>query len=458
VDHTGAGARVTSIDTPLDISKLIDELAAQGLEYVRVAFGDLHGVARGKDIPLEAFGQAVAHRLGCAEAILTTGLGHDVAAAAETGFRDVAIRPDVGTLVRLPWDPAVAWCLSDYEDSTDGSESPLCPRTALRRMCRAYAQLGLTPIVGPELEFYVCDPLTYTSYAGRASAVYTVGDAADPGGLLREMTSTARGLGLLPVSTSHEFGRGQYEVSLDHTEALDAADRTFRFKAAMKDVAARHGLLATFMAKLHSHDESSGFHIHVSLDGAAGNVFHDAGVPGGLSATARSFAAGVLAHAPALIAFLSPTVNGYRRLRAGGLVPTRANWGYDNRLALLRVPTDRGRGTRLELRGADGTANPYLALAGSLAAGLDGLRRGLELGPDVVGDPNASDGSHGGEILPQSLGEALLALERDEVLRSALGERLCRAFIELKRRELERWSAHLSAVTEWEREEYAPLL
>jgi glutamine synthetase len=457
-DASADGGADTSADGRPDTSALVSKLAAQGVEYVRVAFVDLHGVARGKDIPLEELPRAVGHGLACAEAILTTGLRHNVVAGSQRGFPDVVIRPDVSTLVRLPWDPVVAWCLSDYEDRTTLGDFPLDARAALRRTCRAYSELGLTPLVGPELEFYVCDPATYASYPGRGSAVYTVGDAADPRRLLREMTSAARALGLLPIAASQEFGRGQYEINLRHTDALDAADRTFRFKAAMKDVAARHGLLATFMAKPHTDDEGSGFHLHISLAGPAGNLFADPADADGLSMTARSFAAGVLAHAPALTAILTPTVNGYRRLQAGGLAPRRANWGHDNRLALLRFPAERGPGTRLEVRGADGTANPYLALAALLAAGLDGLRHELELGPDVIGDPNAPGALHRGPPLPGSLDEALSALGADEIVRACLGEELWLAFARLKQDELERWSAHLSAVTDWERAEYAPLL
>jgi glutamine synthetase len=222
----------------------------------------------------------------------------------------------------------------------------------------------------------------------------------------------------------------------------------------VKDVAAMHGLLATFMGQLRDDDEGSGLHLHVSCtreDGA--NAFADAG--GGLNATGRQFAAGVLAHLPALTAILNPTVNAYRRFIVESLAPTHVNWGADNKLAAVRVPLEGGEATRLELRTGDGTANIHLAIAAVIAAGTDGLQRGLELGEPVHGNPYELGEERLGVALPATLDAALDALAADRVLWDALGAELCETYTQIKRFELERWHAELARVTQWERDEYA---
>jgi glutamine synthetase len=182
------------------------------------------------------------------------------------------------------------------------------------------------------------------------------------------------------------------------------------------------------------------------------NAFADPSSSDGLSVIARQFVAGLLAHAPALMAFHNPTVNAYKRMTVESLAPTNVNWGYDNRLALVRIPAERGSATRVEMRVGDGAANPYLATAAVLYAGLDGMRRELEPPEDVAGNPYELDPDRMGPELPASLDEALAALEADEVLTAAMGEQLVAMFLDIKRYELARWKAH---VTEWEFREYA---
>jgi glutamine synthetase len=247
------------------------------------------------------------------------------------------------------------------------------------------------------------------------------------------------------VAAAHEYGRAQFEISLRHSAALDSADRAFRFKAMVKEMAARDGLLATFMGKPFNDDEGSGFHLHVSLVDASGeNAGFDDSSSDGLAPLMRHFIAGVLEHGPALMAFFNPTVNAYRRIDPQALVPTRVSWGHDRRMSLVRVPKERGAATRMEIRLGDGTANPYLAYAAALAAGLDGIERGLELPDEIQGRP-----------LPLSLAEALAALKADPVITSAMGPKLVETFELLKTAELERFRAW---VTDWEFAEYSPRL
>lgn len=432
------------------------ELIAGGVHVVRVSYPDLHGICRGKDFPVGYFEHLLEDGAAHCEAIMTVDLRHNVTSGFQHGFQDIVARPDPDTLVRIPWEPAVAWCLADLYRQ-DGSAYGVDPRGALRRAVEGFGELGLAPVVGPELEFYLCvpdpdAPNGYRRYVNNDSHVYTVGAVADPLGVLYEMLTACADLELGAFAANHEFGRSQFEINLTHSDAIDAADRAFRFKDSIKQIAQRHGLLATFIGKPWNDDEGSGFHLHLSLRGEDGqNRLADPAGPEGLSRVARQFLAGLLEHGPALMAFFNPTTNAYRRIHPEALVPTLVSWGHDNRLCMVRVPRERGKATRLELRVGDGAANPYLATAAALHAGLDGIRRELEP-PEpftnlIYEDPRAERATP----LPTTFPEALDALAADRLLREAMGEELVSVFLEIKGVELDRarkW------VTDWEFREY----
>ncbi|HLY50467.1 MAG TPA: glutamine synthetase family protein [Solirubrobacteraceae bacterium] len=448
----GVGGRLVE-----DLSDLPD----LGIRVVRLQYPDLHGICRGKDIPAGWFAHAAQDGIAFVEAIMTVDLRHNVVAGFEHGFPDIVARPDLDTLVRLPWEPDVAACIVDLEDPDSGEPYAVDSRGALKRVLSGFAGLGLSPVVGPELEFYLCEPdpsspTGYRPYAGQDSGVYTVGGGADPKGTLSRMLDASVQLGLGAIAAAHEYGRSQYEINLRHSPALDAADRAFRFKSLVKELAARDGLLATFMGKPFNGDEGSGFHLHVSLADADGvNVCGAPGEPHGLAAAARHFIGGVLAHGPATMVFFNPTVNAYRRLNAEALVPTRVCWGHDHRMSLLRVPKERGAAARLEVRLGDGTANPYLAATVALAAGLDGIRRGLEPPEPVEGMLYELPEDQQGEPLPGSFHDALIALKNDPVIVEAVGEKLVDTFETIKMAEFERFRTW---VTDWEFAEYSPRL
>jgi glutamine synthetase len=438
----------------------LKDLEARGVRTVRVTYPDLHGISRGKDYPLSHFPHVVADGGAYCEAIMTVDLRHNVVAGPEHGFQDILARPDLETLVPVPWEPDTAWCLADLL-RMDGSPYGVDPRATVRRAVEAYAELGLTPVVGPELEFYLCaaDPdetVGYRRYVDNPSHVYTVGQVADPRGILTEMLHACVDMGLGAIAANHEYGRSQFEINLIHGPALAAADRAFRFKSVVKDMAAREGLLATFIGKPWNDDEGSGFHLHTSLRRPDGtNALVDADDDEGLSSLCRRFVAGLIEHGPALMAFLNPTTNAYRRINPEALVPTCCNWGHDNRFVLARVPGERGKACRVELRLGDGAANPYLASAATLFAGLDGIRRELEPPEPLAGLIYELPEEQLGTPLPTRLNEALEALEADAGLVDAMGAELTATFLENKRYELER--ARM-AVTDWEFEEYAQAL
>jgi glutamine synthetase len=429
------------------------QLSEASVSSVRVIYPDLHGVPRGKDVPLIEFDRISGHGLAFCAAVMSTDLRHTPVLGGESGYPDLVARPDLATLTLLPWDPGVASCIADVHPVTPGGQVPADPRGAVRRAAAGYEELGLAPIVGPELEFFLCErdpavPGGLKRYVDNLSMVYTVGPQADPRGLVRQLTESLAGMGMGTFAANHEYMNSQYEINLRHAPALTAADRAFRLKSAVKDVAAQAGLVATFMGKPFNDQGGSGFHLHVSADRDDDNAFADRHDDDGVSDELRRFTAGVLAHAPALMALLNPTINAYRRIVPDSLAPINISWGWDNRTAFVRIPAERGRATRVEIRIGDGSANPYLAIAAVLFAGLHGLREELPLPDPVTGDAYAQEA--GGSV-PLSLDGALDALEADDYILDAIGDAIVTPFLAMKRFEIER---HRGWVSDWERDEY----
>jgi glutamine synthetase len=416
--------------------------SADGVRFVRVNHADPHGRCRSKELPIERLAMAT-DGLGYCAASLVEGLdGEPLMGAAfpgGQGFPDLHAVGDLATARIAPWQPDTLWLLADLVEAGD-MPSPLCMRGVLRRVRDRLASRGLRAMIASEPEFYllrVGEDGAIKHYSPLAGMAYTTGVRADPTGLVRRIHAALDAFGLGVTTALREFSPGQFEINLAHAEALTAADNAFLLEEVVKEIAASEGLLATFMAKPLTGSEGSSHHVHASLWRGKDNAFDDGG---GLSAEARSFAAGLIAHANGLTALAAPTINSYKRLGNGELCPSTATLAGDTRQAYVRVPPERGRGTRVELRVGDASANPYLLIAGMLAAGLDGIER--ELDPDSL--PPLP--------LPRSLEAALAALEEDTVLAALLGQQLLEAIVAVKRRELERFAL---AVTDWEWREYA---
>ena len=437
---------------PTPAATTADGAAAEAITSIRVLYPDLHGVARGKDVPAAEFDRVTEHGLCFCSAVMGTDLRHTPVVGGEAGYPDLIARPDVETMVSLPWEPGVACCLANLEPAPGGDPIP-DPRGAVRTAVDTLRALDLDPVVGPELEFFLVErdpeaPNGIKRPVDRLSMVYTVGPQVDPQGIGRRLTEALSQLGMEAFAFNHEYMNSQYEINLRHSDALTAADRAFRLKAAVKDVAAQHGLVATFMGKPFNDQGGSGTHLHVSLERDGRNAFAGDG-DDGLSDELRAFTAGVLRHATALMAFLNPTINAYRRIEPDSLAPTHANWGYDNRSTFIRIPPERGGASRIEIRVGDGSANPYLAIAAVLAAGAHGIRDSLAA-PDPVGG-DAYRAEEPGAPLPQTFEVALDALEADALLRDAIGAPIVDTFLAMKRFEIER---HRAWVSDWEIEEY----
>ncbi len=444
-------------DTP-DIRRHMERLAAEGVDVVRVIYPDLIGTDRARDVLLDHLPSACEHGLAFCRAVYHTSPQGDVVPVAgglEAGLPDVTVRPDLTTLAALPWEPGVATCLGEVTDPATGGPAPESPRDLLRTVLARCGEQGLRPVVGPELEYFLLEPAPGAPTGWRRApettgAVYTAGLRADPGNHLLRTLRHLRDLNLGVVTGNHEFDGGQYEINLTHSGALDAADRAFRFKAAVKELARAEGRLATFMAKPFGDAGGSGFHLHLSCEDADGrNAFDDPAGAHGLSASARHAVAGILAHAPALAALANPTVNSYKRFGPDTLAPWLVDWGLDNRSAMVRIPPERGAGARVELRLGDAGANPYLLVAGTIAAALLGIQAGEE--PPAPLEGYGYDTARSA-VLPGNLSAALDALEADTALTDMLGKGFTTSFLTYKRNEVERFQRH---VTDWEFTEYA---
>ncbi len=434
-----------------------EDILARKIDVVRLGYSDLIGTERGRDVLVSRFARTVSSGVAfCRSVYGTTPMGDvvDIEGGMSAGLPDVLAFPDVNSLTEVPWEPGVAHCIADVFNA-DGSPSLESPRQVLKRVAAKFAELGITPVVGPELEFYVLEqdavsPTGWKRYGEGPGNVYVSGNKGDPENVLLRTLRQLGDYGLEVVAANHEFSSGQFEINLWHSEAVDAADRAFRFKAAIKELARREGKLATFMAKPYNDEGGSGFHLHFSAADDAGTpLFDGPGQEHGLSAVGHSAIAGILAHAPALAAVANPTVNSYKRFGPDTLAPWLIDWGLDNRSAMVRIPPERGGASRLELRLGDASANPYLAIAGLLAAAYLGIRDELKPPPALEGygyDPSKAD------LLPQDLPTALAALEQDSEFIDLLGPQFVSAFLAYKRNELQRFSRF---VTDWEFREYA---
>ncbi|XVU29308.1 glutamine synthetase family protein [Actinoplanes sp. CA-054009] len=445
-----------SVDVPA-LEAAEAELRGQDVDVVRLGYSDLIGTERGRDILVHRFARTVGHGVAFCRSVYGTSPMGDVVpieGGLADGLPDVLALPDLSTLRPVPWEPGVAHAIADVFNP-DGTPSEESPRNVLKRVAGRFAELGMLPSIGPELEFYVLEPdesapTGWKRYGEGTGNVYVAGYKGDPENTLLAALRRLSAYGLDVVAANHEFCSGQFEINLWHSEALDAADRAFRFKTAIQELARMRGKLATFMAKPFNDEGGSGFHLHFSATSPDGTpLFDDPEGEYGLSDVARSAIAGVLAHAPALAALLNPTINSYKRFGPDTLAPWLVDWGLDNRSAMVRVPPERGAAARMEVRLGDASANPYLGTAALMAAAYLGIRDQLK--------PPAKLEGYGYDVskaprLPGDLSAALTALSADDSLAELLGPRFVETFIAYKRNELERFSQW---VTDWEFREYS---
>ena len=450
---------------------LAERLAAKGVHTLIAQFTDIHGVARGKFVPL-------AHL----DNLLTDGVSFAGAAIAGSGLPHCGPRADywgrgaASTATTLPWLPGYARLACD--GFVDGQAFEACPRQVLRRQVARLAAKGWHLRAGIEPEFYLLKQqdgrwMPADDYDRVDPASFDLKRLPRQRDFLQDLQRALEACGLDVLAIDHEAGRGQYEVNVGFDEVLASADHLMLFKMAAHALAEVRGMVFSMMPKPFADQPGSGMHLNVSLwagpvidrQGNARNLFLPHRADGALdtatmlSTLGRQFAAGVLAHSAALCAIAAPTVNSYKRLGSGAAAggsaraPACIAQGPNNRSALLR--TLHGR---IEWRLPDASANPYLAGAALIAAGMDGIERQLEAPADVEDDlfvlSPTQLRARGLQALPQHLGEALEALADDAVIRGALGEGLTAEFIRLKQDE---HLAHARHVSDWELQRYASL-
>jgi glutamine synthetase len=437
---------------------LRSELESQGVRYALASYVDLHGVCKAKAVPLSHLGQM----LGGSE--LFTGAALD-GVPQDMSDDEVAAVPDPATATVLPWRRDLVWMASTLH--LHGQPFEACSRHILERVRAQATAMGYRFNLGIETEFFVLRrddqgqavPLSPRDCLDKPA--YDVRTLLDNLPWLDELVSAMNQLGWGVYSFDHEDGPGQFEIDFDYADGLTMADRLTFFKLMAKEIAHRHGLLATFMPKPFGDRTGSGAHFNMSLaDGQTGaNLFATPeATPGKVTRLAEHFIAGVLRHAPAICAVIAPTVNSYKRLVAQGSMsgftwaPVFVCYGNNNRTNMLRIPSPGGR---VECRAADISCNPYLGAALMLAAGLEGIREELDPGaPNLVNAYTlsaAERAERGLTMLPRTLGEAVEAFALDPLAKSVFGDAMFEAFITYKREE---WESYHSAVSEWEQQRY----
>jgi glutamine synthetase len=423
----------------------------RGVKFVRLWFTDVAGTLKSVAIaPAEV------------EGAFAEGLGFDGSAIeglARTYEADMLALPDPSTFQILPWrgeiDPT-ARMFCDIQ-TPDGKPAAADPRNVLRRALAKASDRGFSFYIHPEIEFY----LLKSSQIGPEGPI-PVDNAGYfdnvPGGTAHDFRRRAVGmleqLGISVEFSHHEGGPGQNEIDLRYADALTMADNIMTFRTVIKEVAIEQGVYATFMPKPFSQHPGSGMHTHMSLFEGDTNAFFEAGSQYHLSKTAKHFIAGLLRHAPEITAVTNQYVNSYKRLWGGGEAPSYVSWGHNNRSSLIRVPfykPDKGNSSRIEYRAIDSAANPYLAYALILAAGMKGIEEEYPLPAEsednVWALTDAERRAMGIQPLPQSLDHAIKKLEESELAAETLGEEVFSYVLANKRRE---WSEYRSQVTPFE--------
>jgi len=433
------------------VTQLIEKLKDQGTKYVRFELPDLHGVSRLKVVPtdkVEGYARKGLNFYGGTLALDTAstvvpGSGYH----AEIKYRDHALIPDLDTLTPVPWLEKTAKVICDPYISP---EEPVkaSPRYVLKQVLEAAAQMGFHVMMGHEFEFYLLNGATQEPLFEGLHIFNHIRNQYVPE--IDQLLEYLQGSGIDIITHNCEYAPSQFEINYGPATGIRGGDKAFTFKNAVKEIAHRLGYQATFMSKPAANLSGSCCHFHVNLiDHSTGdNAFADPHDEYGLSATAKAFIQGILEHAPAMMPLIGPTPNCYRRLKPHTFAPSNISWGTEDRSAMVRIKGTGDESTHLEMRVASGLSNPYLTAAGTIAAGLLGVKQKRKLSPPVEGP---SEDNPDLPKLPQNLEQALDGLAADTQMREMLGEDFCQLFTTVKRFELSRFHNH---VTDWERQEY----
>ena len=435
--------------TKEDIWRMIEE---EDVEFIRLQFTDIFGTLKN-----------VAVTTSQLERVLNNEImfdGASIEGFARVEQSDMFLRPDLDTFAIFPWRPQqgkVARFLCDIY-RPDGTPFAGDPRHVLKRTVQEAAEMGYQMDVGPECEFFLFhtdDEGNPTTITHEKAGYFDVGPLDLGENARRDMILTLEDMGFVVEASHHEDAPAQKESDFHYDEALKTADDIMTFKLAVKTIAKRHGLYASFMPKPKTGVNGSGMHINMSLARDGVNVFYDGQDCNHLSKEGYWFIGGIMKHIAAITAIANPLVNSYKRLVPGYEAPVYIAWSMRNRSPLIRIPAQTGTTQRIELRSPDSATNPYLAIAVCLAAGLDGIRNQIEPPASVEGNIFAMSEEErekaGIKYLPTSLAEAIDGLEQDVLIREVLGEHISRKYIEAKKEE---WKEYCAAVSSWEIDRY----
>lgn len=435
--------------TKKDIIRLVEE---EDVEFIRLQFTDMFGTMKNVAITSNQLEKALEN-----ECMFD---GSSIEGFVRIEESDMYLYPDLDTFAIFPWRPQqgkVARIICDVY-RPDGKPFAGDPRYVLHRVVEEAKEMGYTLNVGPECEFFLFhtdDDGQPTTISHEKAGYFDLGPIDLGENARRDMVLTLEDMGFEIEASHHEAAPAQHEIDFKYDEAIATADNIMTFKLAVKTIAKRHGLFASFMPKPKYGINGSGMHINMSLEKDGKNIFFDENDKMQLSKEAYYFIGGIMEHVKGMTAITNPLVNSYKRLVPGYEAPIYIAWSATNRSPLIRIPAARGEGTRVELRCPDPSANPYLALAVCLAAGLDGIRKQIMPLAAVVKnvyemrlDEKKAEGI---EALPATLSEAVDELEKDEYILEVLGEHISRNYIAAKRTE---WAEYTSQVTDWEIEQY----
>jgi len=442
----------------LTVEQLTAHITAGTVDTVLVMITDMQGRLQGKRLHADYFLDTVlGHGTeGCnyllAVDIDMNTVGGYAMSSWERGYGDFVMKPDLATLRRVPWQEGTVALLADLQWE-DGSDVVASPRQILRRQLGRLSAQGMQAFVGTELEFIVFNDTYEQAWAkayrdltpaNQYNVDYSMLGTARIEPLLRRIRNDMTGAGLTVESAKGECNLGQHEIAFKYTDALGTCDNHVIYKNGAKEIAAQDGYALTFMAKFNEREGNS-CHIHLSFRGTDGALVmaDDTDHEFGMSDLGRAFVAGQLAHMRELTLLFAPNINSYKRYVAGSFAPTAIKWGRDNRTCAFRL-VGHGPGLRLENRVPGGDVNPYLAVAGMVASGLDGIERGLELEPAFGG--NAYDS--GAERVPDSLGEALRLWEASSWVRETFGPDVVAHYANMAKVELDAFGR---SITDWER-------
>jgi glutamine synthetase len=444
---------------------LIEELIARGMKRAKIGGFDLDGVLRGKYVSIEKLRSAMAGGFGFCDVIFGWDVNDELYDNANltgwhTGYPDVHARLDPETARAIPWEPGVVAMLCDFQDA-DGNAHPACPRSLLKRMIARAERAGFTAKFSAEFEFFMFRETRDTLVAKDFRQLtpfdpgmfgYSWVRAGQDSELMREILDQMEAFGIDIEGLHTETGPGVYEVAIRYDDVLRAADKAALFKTAMKQIAHRHGVSVTFMAKWNASLPGCSGHIHQSLWRDGKNVFYDARASRSMSRLMQQYIAGQMALMQDLTALYSPTINSYKRYVPGVWAPLVASWGEENRTCAIRlIDLGKEKGQRIEYRQTAADMNPYVCMAACLGAGLYGIEKQLELPPETQGDP----GTDGPLRIPRTLREATERLAKSKPARAVLGAEFVDHYVRTRDWEAR---AYEKAVTDWELKRYFEII